>query len=140
MTKRCYACKVVQDVTNFYRSNKLYYQKECKSCTRIRKGKWHKTVQGKLSTANTKLKQRFGLSLEIYERMYATQAGKCLICGVTESYLGHRLAVDHCHITGQIRGLLCKACNIGIGVFNDNIQSLEAAIVYLRSYEKVKGV
>ena len=71
-----------------------------------------------------------------FDEMYKTQNGKCLICGVTESCLGHRLAVDHCHTTGKIRGLLCKSCNTAIGNFKDNIDNLKNAIIYLEKSNK----
>jgi len=134
--KTCYACKNEKPVSEFYRSNVNYYQKECKDCNRIRKNKWHKTELGKISSANTKLKRRFGITLEEYNKMYAVQHGKCLICDATESTLNHRLAVDHCHTTGKIRGLLCKSCNVALGGFKENIKNLTRAIEYL----KVQGV
>jgi len=84
-----------------------------------------------LSSANTKLKRRFGITLDDFNEMYKNQGGKCLICDATESMSGHRLAVDHCHITGKIRGLLCKSCNVALGGFKDNIESLKKAIKYL---------
>ena len=130
-TKNCYACKTTKPVSEFYRSNKTYYQKECKDCNRLRKGRWHKTEEGKRSSANTKLKSRFGITLDDYEAMYAEQGGQCQICGVTESCSGHRLAVDHCHTSGKIRGLLCKACNLGLGYYRDNKEFLANAIKYL---------
>ena len=134
--KTCYACKTEKSVTEFYKSNVNYYQKECKDCCRIRKYKWYQTESGKLSSANTKLKRRFGITLEQFNQMYEKQNGKCLICDATESLLGHRLAVDHCHTTGKIRGLLCKSCNVALGGFKDNIENLKRAIEYL----KVQGV
>ena len=134
--KTCYACKTEKLVSEFYKSNVNYYQKECKKCNQIRKYKWHQTESGKLSSANTKLKRRFGITLEEYNKMYADQHGKCLICDATESALNHRLAIDHCHTTGKIRGLLCKSCNVALGGFKENIENLKRAIEYL----KVEGV
>ena len=131
IVKTCYACKKEKPVSEFYRSNVNYYQKECKVCNKERKYRWHQTELGKLSSANTKLKRRFGITLDEFNEMYKNQSGKCLICDATESMLGHRLAVDHCHITGKIRGLLCKSCNVALGGFKDNIESLKKAIKYL---------
>ncbi len=61
------------------------------------------------------------------------QDGKCAICGTAEpGGRGKRLHVDHCHETGLVRGLLCYACNTGLGLFRHNSQSLEQAQAYLK--------
>lgn len=52
----------------------------------------------------------------------------CEICGETEN-----LAIDHCHVSGKVRGRLCFNCNGGLGNFKDNVNSLERAIDYLKS-------
>lgn len=134
--KKCFACKETKPIFEYYKSNVRYYQNECKECNKTRKQAWHKTDQGKRSSANTKLKARFGITLEQYEEMYASQDGKCLICGVQESVQGHRLAVDHCHTTGKIRGLLCKSCNVGLGNFYDNPELLKNAAKYIEGITK----
>lgn len=61
---------------------------------------------------------------------------RCEICGKTEKDNGKRLAVDHNHETGMIRGMLCNNCNLGIGYLKDNIDLLKSAIKYLK---KKKG-
>jgi len=129
--KVCYACKETKPVSMFYRSNTRYYQRECKACNKKRKQAWHKTELGKLSSANTKLKARFGVTLEQYKTLLVKQNHACLICGVKDTELEHRLAIDHCHTTGKIRGLLCKQCNLGLGNFRDNQVYLRQAITYL---------
>lgn len=63
-----------------------------------------------------------------YAAMHADQDGKCAICSTPRS----RLSVDHDHITGKNRGLLCSQCNWGLGQFRDNPQLLENAIRYLK--------
>lgn len=134
-TKVCCDCKIEKPVSEFYKSNKRWYQRECKDCCRKRKYKWHQTDAGKLSSANTKLKRRFGIDINKYNEMLKNQDGKCLICGATESIFGHKLAVDHCHETNKIRGLLCKSCNVGLGHFRDNIENLQKAAEYLKNHE-----
>lgn len=69
-----------------------------------------------------------------YDKFYQLQNGKCAICGV-ESGSGNRgdkLALDHCHSTQKLRGLLCHRCNTAIGLFKDNTQIIESAIKYLQ--------
>ena len=58
--------------------------------------------------------------------------GKCMICG--DSQTGRKLAIDHCHQTGKMRGVLCHHCNVGLGHFRDNPDLLLAAINYLKQY------
>ena len=61
------------------------------------------------------------------------KSDKCRICGIAEeSAPKGRLSVDHCHDTGKFRGLLCSNCNTAIGLLQDDISNLTAAIEYLR--------
>lgn len=79
------------------------------------------------------LRKSYGISVEQYDAMLAEQGGGCAICGVEFGDKGgRRLAVDHCHDTGAVRGLLCSNCNQGLGKFGDDIARLERAIMYLR--------
>lgn len=74
------------------------------------------------------LKESFGITGEYYEQMLTAQAGLCAIChGLGK----HRLGVDHDHLTGKIRGLLCFSCNAALGLFQDSRERLETAILYL---------
>lgn len=63
--------------------------------------------------------------------MLANQHGVCAICRNHERVANRKLAVDHDHVTNEIRGLLCFSCNNGIGKFGDSIELLHAAIKYL---------
>lgn len=80
------------------------------------------------------LKREFGISLEQYEEMFKAQKGKCAICDKEETARTKKLAVDHCHKTGKIRKLLCRACNVGIGNLQDSPELLLKAIEYLKLY------
>jgi hypothetical protein len=67
--------------------------------------------------------------------MYEAQSGRCAICGTINPGQKHKnFAVDHDHISGAIRGLLCKYCNTGLGAFRDSEKLLSAAINYLLKY------
>lgn len=82
-----------------------------------------------------------GLTLEQYFRMVSDQNDLCKICNKPESKLWQgkvtELCIDHCHETGKVRGLLCFKCNIGIGVFDDNIENIQIAIEYIKSNRNV---
>lgn len=77
------------------------------------------------------LKRHYGMSMDEYKERLKAQEGACAICKKTCSS-GFNLAVDHCHDTKVIRGLLCQNCNTGLGKFKDNIEYLEKAIQYLK--------
>lgn len=77
------------------------------------------------------LKKKFGLTLEEYDEMFAVQGGACAICE-SKRKTSRRLAVDHCHQTGRVRGLLCSRCNTGLGQFGDSLEGLIAAVSYMR--------
>lgn len=78
---------------------------------------------------NATLKYKYGLTLEEYQTMFDRQNGVCAICIGTEE--GRMLAVDHCHETEKVRGLLCGACNRGLGLFGDNPEVLQRAKEYV---------
>ena len=81
-----------------------------------------------------------------YDALLAKQGGGCAICGTNKSGArspGHsirrNLCVDHDHHTNEVRGLLCRVCNAGIGHFRDNPALLAAAINYLATWHSHKG-
>lgn len=82
------------------------------------------------------LKRDYGLTLAEYMQMRDAQGGVCAICGEPETILKNgqpaMLAVDHCHGSGKVRGLLCMNCNLGLGYFKDDAGRLERAIAYLK--------
>lgn len=80
---------------------------------------------------HSKFMERYGLSIENYEKKFIEQDGKCLICKRHQSILIKRLRVDHNHSTGLIRGLLCDNCNTMIGLAHENKEHFMQAIKYL---------
>lgn len=80
----------------------------------------------------------YGLTHEDYEQMHADQGGVCVICEKAETArdrMGRvrRLAVDHDHETGEVRGLLCHACNIALGYLDEDPERMESAAAYIRA-------
>lgn len=78
-----------------------------------------------------KIKCKYGLKILDYELMFKKQNGLCAICCKNNNK--KLLSVDHCHDTLIIRGLLCTKCNIGLGYFNDDVNLLNKAVLYLNN-------
>lgn len=80
--------------------------------------------------------KKFGLTLEEGYAKLKEQNYQCKICdhAITldrSSQRNDKAVLDHCHTTGNFRGFLCHRCNAGLGLFNDNIDSLRKTIEYL---------
>lgn len=75
----------------------------------------------------------YRMSMNEIAAMHAAQEGKCANpgCAVMISVFGPTRAVDHDHTTGKVRGILCKQCNVGLGMFRDDPRRLVGALAYL---------
>lgn len=87
----------------------------------------------------TELLKGFGIHADQYDAMLAEQNNSCAICKKPD-ICDRALAVDHCHATKKVRGLLCTNCNVAIGKFQDNVQYLKNAVVYLEREYSVPDV
>lgn len=76
------------------------------------------------------LKSKYAITEQEYDALLTAQGGACLLCGNQNG--SKRLAVDHCHNTSKVRGLLCTNCNVGIGMFRHDPELLEKAKNYLK--------
>lgn len=83
-------------------------------------------------TANRKLllKNMYGLSESDYWQLFSLQSGRCAICKSTEPG-SPSWNVDHDHVTGEVRGLLCKNCNHFLGFAKDDVDAMLSGILYL---------
>lgn len=159
-TKRCSHCKHDKDVSQFNKRNPKGYYSWCKRCVADQKNqrrrdpeyrlktqesqrrcyannasyrsnvlasKKAKNADGSLSKQRYKmaLKRKYGLSTAQFDAMVDQQQGMCAICSNALE------CVDHCHVTGVVRGLLCNRCNLGIGMLDDNPVLLKQAAEYL---------
>lgn len=90
-----------------------------------------------MNVRDTHLYKNYGIRLDDYERMFESQGGVCAICRKPETTVIRgrviALAVDHCHSSGKIRGLLCVNCNKVIGHAKDSLETLERSIEYLKA-------
>lgn len=71
---------------------------------------------------------KFKIPIKQYRELFASQGGLCAICGQPHRF---KLAVDHCHATNRVRGLLCHRCNTAIGLLKDDVSLLQRASAYL---------
>lgn len=153
MEKQCNKCKLIKPKCEFdtkkFRSGNLGLSGSCKFCRnayakqayRANPSNWrtknkNNYLKHKLGYRNRQLKNNFGISLEEYDLILKNQNGKCAICNKTEGEKRNGktkyLAVDHCHKTGRIRGLLCGKCNKALGLLEDNMAIINKAIDYLQ--------
>lgn len=78
--------------------------------------------------------REYGLTIDEYNALFEKQHGKCAICGGDGSgSKNDKLYIDHDHNTGRVRGLLCGRCNFALGHFDDDVERMKQAILYLES-------
>lgn len=87
--------------------------------------------KNKIKSQELHLKNTYNLTVDEYNKIFQDQNGCCKICGKHQTEFKAKLAVDHCHKTGKIRGLLCNNCNRGIGHLKESILLLKNAIKYI---------
>ena len=107
--------------------SKLYNNLLCKKC--ISRHNSFKDITDHASS----LKRKYGITIHQYYKLESEQNKSCKICNTHLDELRiNFLAVDHCHKTNEIRGLLCINCNRGLGFFRDDIDNFKQAIKYLK--------
>jgi hypothetical protein len=133
--KICSKCKKNKDLNEYHRAKlskdgRARYCKECiKQVQREYRARNPKR-QGDLRR-DSQYRLLYGITLEDYNALYYNQDGKCKICKKHQVEFKKRLAVDHNHKTGEVRGLLCQKCNQAIGLFNDDADLLRQAALYV---------
>lgn len=136
--KCCTKCKETKKVTEYQRSKDSLdgFRPECRECTYQR----HKEYASR-PTVRARLKEQgllramqvlYGLSAEEYKTLCETQTF-CLIC--LTSFEGKKRNVDHNHVTGEVRGLLCDSCNLFIGLVKEDTNIISKMIKYLEKYK-----
>lgn len=136
----CRVCKEDKPMDRFtFREDTGKYRTDCKDCinTRRRELKSYKKWAAKNKEhlrkydRNYRLKVKYGINSEIYDKMLEDQDHRCCICRSDTPDGSGNFHVDHCHTTGKVRGLLCHHCNTGIGSLKDDVDILQKAIDYL---------
>lgn len=114
-------------------TNKRFYESDKKSA-HSKVSQWRKSNPRK--ARSIVLKHTYGLTIEQYDQMLANQDGRCPICNRTQFEVKKTFVVDHDHITGKIRQLLCEQCNLTLGTFDDDPIRFDSAAAYLRKHLK----
>ena len=116
---KCLGCGRILPIEQFPRIAEAKYK--CSDCLRMYMHKFQL--------------RKTGCSEDMYKKMFEAQGGRCAICGAKEGHksksgVSCKLAVDHCHETGKIRGLLCGRCNRGLGYLRE--ENLSSALEYVK--------
>jgi hypothetical protein len=111
---------------------KHYYahHEERKAAARAR---YHKNRK---RSRDLKMLRLYSLTQQDYETMVVKQGNKCAICGGPPR-IQPMFVIDHDHITGKVRGLLCQPCNVGIGMLQDNLEIVKKAESYLANSQTI---
>lgn len=134
----CKSCKSKRSKT--YRANnkktisesgKKWYVSNKEKCAENSR-KWHEKNIGKKRDKH--LKKTYGINLVEYTKMVCDQNGLCLICNNPPTGSGRyeELFVDHDHVTGKVRGLLCNGCNTALGMVKESTDTLSNMIDYIK--------
>lgn len=143
--RQCNTCEqwFPSTAEHFHRlKNRL--QGKCKDCANEYCKGWRRANIERDAYNKRRVKYaKYGLTPESYDAMVSKQGGVCAICMEPEQRVNNgtlqELTIDHCHKTGEVRGLLCRKCNVALGGFGDSEEGLLAAIAYLRKH-RLKAV
>ena len=86
------------------------------------------------------LKRHWGFTPDDFARILEKQGGGCAVCGNPDPGGRGSFHVDHDHVTGEFRGLLCHGCNTGLGLFKDDSDRLMQAMMYLLRFQEKGNV
>lgn len=141
--KECLQCKETKSIDLFrLRLRKSRHNREsyCKACEKLNYKKWYLAHREELKHRDyVRNCKKFGITSDDYEKMFNKQKGLCAICKGPETRTRSgrikRLAVDHCHIRGTVRALLCCDCNTAIGLLKEEPRIARAVVYYLNKFK-----
>ena len=153
-TKVCNKCGIKKPLSEYHKNKGCKYGVvgTCKECNRLKtKAYYNKNKKEickkekikrktnkdfyKTKDKKAKLKSLYGISLSQHKEMWINQNGCCALCETPVDY--DKIAVDHNHVSGDVRDLLCYSCNTALGLFHSDekgIELLEKAVEYIRKH------
>lgn len=150
--KVCSKCKEEKPLKSFYKRRDRVngYKSQCISCSNKESKNYYNNNRKKRieyrrryqklnpkKVKDTQIKYKYGITIEKFDQMYQKQGGVCKICGMEETAIHNKtkkiraLCIDHNHVSGEIRGLLCSECNRMLGRARDNPLILIKGAKYL---------
>lgn len=135
--KKCSECKKFKPYIEFNKLSNTWngLQRRCKDCSSLVINDHNSKNKNKRKEVllKSRLKRKYKTTIDEFKKMYYTQNNTCSICKlVFDDIYDSRVCVDHDHRTGKIRGLLCNKCNSAIGFLNEDVETLNRAIEYLK--------
>lgn len=130
--KVCSKCKVNKPKSEYYKRNNrpCGVKNICKECNKV-----YPSRRNAATARASDLMKSYKITTEEYNMLLEAQNNMCAICSKNASELSNNrkkyLCVDHCHVSGKVRGLLCDTCNRALGMFKDSVAILENAIAYI---------
>ena len=138
--RTCNTCHIPKPLEDFYKARRKGRPKDerahqCKECAKARVNE--SKARNPDRERNNHLRRNYGISLADFKLMLDKQDGKCACCGTEKAGGRHNTwNVDHDHTTGDVRQLLCKDCNIVLGIVQDSREHLERLIEYITRHTK----
>ncbi len=134
LVKKCGACKETKDMSSFNKHSKRYdgRQSECRECH----SKRNAANQAALTPRERKhyrIKSDYGIPIETYDQMIISQNGCCASC--KHPFL-RTPDIDHNHVSGKVRGLLCHNCNTALGMLQEDAAKCFSLAEYIRTHSE----
>jgi len=150
MNKKCSKCRLIKPIEDFYKDKRAMdgRSSQCKKCKDKMTAKWRSTHLSNRAEYHKNYRElkrdrlnetarrhhylrRYGMTKEEALALTKLAGGKCQICGdrFSKENPAH---IDHDHNTGIVRGVLCRCCNSGLGLFKDSPDVLKLAVEYLK--------
>jgi hypothetical protein len=145
ITYNCVDCKRTLPKEGYYcKKSGVRHTASCKACYQLKRRGYQIAYASRVGNQKRRnrycpekrsedLVKSYGLTLDKYNQIVKVQGGGCAICGSKQAKTKRngRFCIDHNHVTGEVRGLLCAPCNRGIGLLGDNPDTLKLAAEYL---------
>lgn len=138
--KFCSQCnKELPATSEYFHLKENRFTSACKECRRndVKSKERQKQyiLTHKKEREITRIKRKYNISFEEYSKIIESQNNKCCICGDELKSGSGGKAVDHCHNSNKIRGILCQPCNVTLGLLKENINTLKSMITYLELHK-----